>query len=421
MVHRAVACPLSQWVEPSAALSAALKSVGWRVERNAESDRGAAWPSLVPEEAYPREVILHPVDGCPAGGAAFTDGSVAASGGAAVWRPDMATAVTCTIPGATSSTECELVAIALALRAEPEEIFSDSLCALQLLRSWHRRTAHQVLGCDLRVLVRLVVGSARACFAPPPLEKVRAHDEGGIAGGVPKAVGNDRADFWAKQAARGEAPETWRAPPRRFGDAVELLDAGGVPVVNVARAFGDSWWQRARRTWMAPGSSSRLEGIFPIGLAVDWAASVGVFRRARATTDSFSHPVAPSMVKWVARVRAGCLATEDRLLRHHLGVMDAACRCCGAPVEDDEHVLSGCPATGSADWAASFLEVWSGVASGCRLEVPHPPLDWIAAHRLPLAAALVPESCLWHVRLPPPDVHRFRARLHVSPAERLAE
>ena len=67
---------------------------------------------LVSEDAYPQGVTIYPVDGCPAGGAAFTDGSMASSGGAAAWRPDLGTAVTCLVPGAASSTECELVAIA---------------------------------------------------------------------------------------------------------------------------------------------------------------------------------------------------------------------------------------------------------------------------------------------------------------------
>ena len=104
-IHRAVACPSAQWLEPSSALVAALKSVGWRVERNKESDRGTTWPLLVPEEAYPNDVVLKPVDGFPAAGAAFTDGSIATSGGAAAWRPDMDVAVAFHVPGAASSTE----------------------------------------------------------------------------------------------------------------------------------------------------------------------------------------------------------------------------------------------------------------------------------------------------------------------------
>ena len=103
------------------------------------------------------------------------------------------------------------------------------------------------------------------------------------------------------------------------------------------------------------------------------------------------------------------------------GAISPACLCCGALVEDDEHVLAGCPATGSADWEASFSEVWARAAARTKLEIALPPPDWVAAHRLPLVAALIPEGALWHVRLPVADASRFLRRLHLLLAEQLAE
>ena len=37
VIHRAVACPAQVWTEPSPALTAALKSVGWRIYFNPAS------------------------------------------------------------------------------------------------------------------------------------------------------------------------------------------------------------------------------------------------------------------------------------------------------------------------------------------------------------------------------------------------
>ena len=110
-VHRAVACPANDWTETSPALAAALHSVGWQIRRNVEATQTGPWPLLQPESAYPGEIALDPVDDFPLPGAVYTDGSLSNSGGAAVWIPDTESAVTCFVPSASSSTECELVAL----------------------------------------------------------------------------------------------------------------------------------------------------------------------------------------------------------------------------------------------------------------------------------------------------------------------
>ena len=131
-------------------------------------------------------------------------------------------------------------------------------------------------------------------------------------------------------------------------------------------------------------------------------------------------PGDPAVVKWVARVRSGCLATQARRLRCRW-VDSALCPCCADAEEDDRHLLAACPATGSSDWPTALPALWQSVADACRLAVPPPPVAWLEQHHLPLTAALIPVSNLWHHPLPSMDALRFLRRQHVALAERLAE
>ena len=74
---------------------------------------------MEPEVGYPGTVILEPVDSFPEVGAAFTDGSVSLRGGAAVFEADTETSLLSTVPEPRSSTQCELVALCLALSPSP--------------------------------------------------------------------------------------------------------------------------------------------------------------------------------------------------------------------------------------------------------------------------------------------------------------
>ena len=417
IVHRVVACPAATWDEPSAALRAAVKSLGWQVRRNVSCLRAAAWPLLEPELSYPGAIDVVPVDSFPAPGAVFTDGSLLTAGGAAVWIPDSEESVTASVPAARSSTQCELVALCLAVQLSPALILTDSLCSLQLLRRWGVWPTARVLACMDRIEVRQLLAMARACPSPPALEKVRAHDEAAIARGYPKAVGNDMADLWARRAAGEAGHPVWAAAVDRYGDPVELLDASGSVIMDVRVGLAAAWWHRSQSS---RSSRPRLAMLFPADMNVDWAASTGVFRRPTCTSSSFVHPVPQAVVKWVARIRCGCLATRDRLHRHQLGV-SAGCACCGAAIEDDTHVLAGCPATGTADWEAIISEAWQAAAVATRLSVAPPAAPWLQQHRLPLLAALIPSSTLWHSPLPPGDAARFLHRLHLALAESTAE
>ena len=213
----------------------------------------------------------------------------------------------------------------MALPRHPSQVLTDSLCSLQLLRGWHQYPLSRVLRCDLRGLVRQVLALACQCPQPPLLEKVQAHNEAWIRLGHPKAVGNDQADFWAKKAATEPGHRHWGPTPSQYGDAVEILRPDGTIIWNVADAFPSAWWQHSRQTWAARGPRPRLDTLFPLTSQFDWSASNGVFRRAVSGASSFVHPVAPAVIKWLGRVRCGCLATQERLHRHHMGAPSATC------------------------------------------------------------------------------------------------
>ena len=67
---------------------------------------------------------------------------------------------------------------------------------------------------------------------PPPLEKVKAHDEGGCNNGNLKALGNEQVDGLAKQAADGADAEY--LPQARY--AVQVHVATGTWIMDITQA-----------------------------------------------------------------------------------------------------------------------------------------------------------------------------------------
>ena len=187
------------------------------------------------------------------------------------------------------------------------------------------------------------------------LEKVKAHDASALALGHPKAVGNDTADSWAKRAAMEDGHAEWPAGTAAYDDPVFLEDAGGAIVRDVLGVLSASWWDRRHRT--TARARPLLEKLYPREVAVDWPASTGIFHRPIVQGNKFVHPASTAVLKWMARVRTGCLATRMRLVGHGMEHGPAVCRCCGLGDEDDEHLLTGCAATGAADWQDALLEV----------------------------------------------------------------
>ena len=108
------------------------------------------------------------------------------------------------------------------------------------------------------------------------------------------------------------------------------------------------WWiltpllspTRQRRAWIA--------SLYPAGMEIDWKVSTAIFALPAVVGGYFVHAVPPPVLKWVARARAGALATSLRKATTGLGPSPSPlCPCCGAASEDDAHVVAGCPATGA--------------------------------------------------------------------------
>jgi hypothetical protein len=277
-----------------------------------------------------------------------------------------------------------------------------------------------MLSCDDRVEVRQFITDVTSTASPcPSLVKVKAHDAHGLALGHPMAVGNDLADAWAKAAANDPSLVHWQPGLDLHGDPVELCDGTGSWVASAKTTFPAAWWQmRSQRA----SSRSWLRKLYPPAVAVDWANSTVIFRRTVYSGGVFVHTVEPSVVKWMARVRAGSLNTRLRVhTRFRQG--SPACLCCGAAEEDDEHAVAGCPATGTSDWRALVAECWTAATRSAAVTVPPPAPDWLAQHHLQLLAALIPVTIAAQLSLPPPSLVSFCQRLHrelaVAVAERL--
>ena len=416
-VHRDTAWQNGVWVEPTAALRGALMDVGWTVRRNVSSARASRWPLLDPEPAYPGEVQLTPQDVFPMAQAVFTDGSVCQCGGAAALQPDTDQALWAQLPKPRSSTQCELAALCLAMGLNAPLVLTDSLTALQMVRGWSSWSPARVLRCPDRAEVRRLLHFAAQCAAPPRLEKVKAHNDDWLQRGHPMAVGNDQVDALAKRAAMEDDVPAWPQPAAVFCDPVELVDGSGA-AVDVSLMFGAAWWQRCRRRRKQP--RRWLAELYRDDMPIAWDMSNYIFRRPVVTGTSFVHPVAPAVIKWVARIRAGCLATRLRLFERHL-IESPACQCCGEAEEDDVHVVSGCWATGTGDWLALVAETWQAAASSTKVMAPLPPAGWLQQHRLQLMAALVPASLTSMLQVPVGDACRMLRRLHFLLAEAVAE
>jgi len=104
-------------------------------------------------------------------------------------------------------------------------------------------------------------------------------------------------------------------------------------------------------------------------MELDWEASNLIFRPPSLVNGVFVHYAATPMLKWVARARAGALATLARKLGSGLA-SSSRCACCTSPDEDDTHVLTGCPATGAQDCSATAGRLWLQAAHRREVRLP---------------------------------------------------
>ena len=90
------------------------------------------------------------------------------------------------VGGADSSTECELVGLITACSLQAVQIITDSLAPLQLIKQWASYSTRRQLSVPTRALVRQFIRTANQLQPVPLLEKVKAHDEVGMAMQLPK-------------------------------------------------------------------------------------------------------------------------------------------------------------------------------------------------------------------------------------------
>ena len=109
-----------------------------------------------PEPAFAGDIFLEPREEAAPHDTVWTDGSLGDSGGAAAFQADSDLSLKCHVSSTRSSTQCELVALTLVahLLRQPPLVLTDSLCALQLLRSWGFCSTSKVLRCPERAEVR---------------------------------------------------------------------------------------------------------------------------------------------------------------------------------------------------------------------------------------------------------------------------
>ena len=417
-LHRQLATERGDvWVEPSPALAGALTSLQWTVRCNRTAMVASAWPRLDQEPCYPGRISFQPTVTPAPRDSVWTDGSVRSSGGAAALQWFSGTSFQAPVAAPRSSTQCELVALLLVgqFHPPPSVVLTDSLCSLQLIGSWGRRSARGVFSCAERPLVRQFLHHWAALPEVPALEKVQAHNDDAAAAGDVKALGNTAVDTLAKEAATGVG--TPYLPDARFSDAVQLCDAAGVWQMDISAAVTTAWWSRGRQE----GGSRRiwLGQLYPPHLDLDWASSNVLFRRPAVEERSFRYPAAPSVLKWVARARSGALNTRRRLTTARLAV-SPHCLCCPAADEDDAHAVFGCPGTGSVDLAVLVPTFWQRACG--RPGRADLPSAWIRHHLPQLAVGIIPFS----IRPFLDSVEKWEVSIilrafHLTLCERLAE
>ena len=101
--------------------------------------------------------------------------------------------------------------------------------------------------------------------------------------GSSKALGNDRVDGLAKEAARG-ANLVYKAD-LRFAEVVLFQDSSGATIFDVGKAVTQLWWdmhrrvEASRRTWLAR--------LYPDGVEMDWKASSYLFQAPTVVSGAF--------------------------------------------------------------------------------------------------------------------------------------
>jgi len=146
-----------------------------------------------------------------------------------------------------------------------------------------------------------------------------------------------------------------------------------------------------------------------------------LFRRPTVSVGLFSSYVGARCGQVGGAHPGGLFASQARLVGHGLSAGSSQCAQCGAEVEDEEHMVLGCPATGPQDWGSFLAEAWRVAGRRAGLEVGVPAMALLECYRFQLVAALIPRAAAMEWGLPPAVAPRFLAALHRSLAKAVAE
>lgn len=145
------------------------------------------------------------------------------------------------------------------------------------------------------------------------------------------------ADEWTKEAASESGYPCWVANP-----AVLYRPCGNDKWHNKGYSGSPenpegTWWYR----WHQSQSRAQhwLECLYQAKVPVHWPVCTRFLCMPCVQDDAFVHPVAPAVNKRMARIRAGGLAWPARLVCHGPESGTPGCLCCGAVLEDNEHIL----------------------------------------------------------------------------------
>ena len=423
-VHRGLCCKEGEWrwEETSKALSAMLQDLEVSVHVNRGSKLIGRWPFLHEESRFNGVVVLTPRESVPEDEEkriVFTDGSVEGQvGGAAAWRRDTELSHTIQISNPCSSTECELVGLIAGLSMAPEMLVTDSLTALHWIGDWGRKSLKETLACQNRDMVRQFIAEANQLSrsnGPITLQKVKAHDEGAIAAGKLFSVGNNVADGLAKQAVSCGA--RW-VMDSTYDDAV--IVRCGSERLSKAVVQEKLWSSRRkqvieRRVWM-PNILSE---------DADWKLSTACFRSPTVGATGFIYQAPPTTLKWVARIRTGALSTRSRF-RSNGTEDEKGCVCCKeGVVENEEHVLFSCQASGADKWLEHIWSAWDEAHQKVFQSMTvAPPLAWWEKYRWMLRVGIIPKDTtlfLDQITSSTEAKAKFLKRFHLNLCNKLAE
>ena len=395
-------------MEPSLPLKVALRDLS--IDIVLRSDVDLIGPFLAPQYQHFRPMVVLEPNSDPVKEAAFfTDGSIvgASGGAAAVPHNGSLPSSSVLVPDPKSSTQCELVALLLAASYGAQSVYTDSQAALQMIKGFFSWPLSKQLRCYYR-------GELRALFGHPQLkyfEKVKAHtgshDE--------KSQWNHKADQLAGEAAcRQNSPSL----PSNFllADPLSFYHNDRW-IIDLDEFISNSWWEKQKGKLCERRNQTVGQIYANLSSDIDWRASNCMFTPPKVTPNGWIFKCLPSTAKWVARARAGALATTVRVKKTWQHDISPVCPCCGHDDEDDRHLLTQCQATNAVLVVKVAQDLWNELSP----TNTGPPSSWFAKWQLQLSVSLIPKEARGFFLSQSLSQDKFLMKLALRLAENLAQ